>query len=198
MMNFTCDQPDVDPRYNLTNICMTIWEFSTTVILVPLLCSTYILVLFTLIRDQYKEYRNPFYTFIVFDGVCDLCMMIFSIYSFVYDLFGYSYLGEKIDSFLGYVFYWALGWYGTEIFAFVITTNRLAAIIFNSLYEQYFGIKSARIICLVTFVSAFVLVTPNCVMFGFHYVPSDQSNKAAALAFSKSGPFYVKDTLKSG
>uniref|UniRef100_A0A915I8R9 7TM GPCR serpentine receptor class x (Srx) domain-containing protein n=1 Tax=Romanomermis culicivorax TaxID=13658 RepID=A0A915I8R9_ROMCU len=81
------------------------------------------------------------------------------------------YLGENIDSFLGYIFYWALGWYGTEIFALVITTNRLAAIIFNSLYKQYFGIKSARIICLATFVSALILVTPNCAMFGFHYVP---------------------------
>uniref|UniRef100_A0A915HL08 Uncharacterized protein n=1 Tax=Romanomermis culicivorax TaxID=13658 RepID=A0A915HL08_ROMCU len=91
---------------NLTDLCII---FSTT-------WEQYVVVLYTINHSNDSDYSNPFYTLITGTGIADLGMLLFNVYGILYDILGYRYLGGKLDSFLGFLLYWSLGWYGTQIF----------------------------------------------------------------------------------
>uniref|UniRef100_A0A915KKH7 NADH dehydrogenase subunit 6 n=1 Tax=Romanomermis culicivorax TaxID=13658 RepID=A0A915KKH7_ROMCU len=77
-----------------------------------------------------REYSNPFYTLLVANGISDFGMLIFSIYSFMYDLLNYPYLGVWVDSLIAYIFYWSLGWYCTQMFTLAITLLYFSCLVF--------------------------------------------------------------------
>uniref|UniRef100_A0A915J184 G-protein coupled receptors family 1 profile domain-containing protein n=1 Tax=Romanomermis culicivorax TaxID=13658 RepID=A0A915J184_ROMCU len=161
---------NISLHVNDTAMLLPMWELCISVPVLPLLICLYSAVLFTIINTKGPEYNNSFYTLLIGYGIADIGMLCFNIYSIIYDVLRKDFLGGSIDSFLGFVLYWALGWYSTQMFILIVTTNRFIAIVLNAHYS-YFTVKLARMLCIFTFVLSFVIVTPSYIILGFHYSP---------------------------
>uniref|UniRef100_A0A915J216 G-protein coupled receptors family 1 profile domain-containing protein n=1 Tax=Romanomermis culicivorax TaxID=13658 RepID=A0A915J216_ROMCU len=156
---------------NLNDSCINLlpmWEQVMTVPILSYLIIQYAVVLYTINYSDDTDYSNPFYTLITGTGIADLGMLLFNVYGVLNDILGYQYLGSKLDSFIGFLLYWSLGWYGTQIFVLIVTTNRLVAIIYNSYYAR-FTVTMAKILCLSALLLSTVIVAPCYILIGFHY-----------------------------
>jgi len=146
-------------------------EWAVTLTLFPFLVLLYITVIFKIYTDKSDDYRkNPFYTLICATAICDFGMHIYTVYSIVLDTVKYRFLGQKFDSLMAYVFYWALGWYGTQIFNVLVAFNRFYAFIFNSHYSSFFTKTKARVLSLIGIIVSLLIPLPVHIHTSFKYV----------------------------
>jgi len=145
------------------------FEWFTMLTIFPTLVFLYLLVLFVVYKNKSGDFRNPYYVFLLANGICDLAMLIYTVYSVLLDTVQNRVLGNFMDNVISFVFYWALGWYGTQIFSAMIATNRFFAIVFHNRYALY-TVEHARILTLFGFVVSMAIPLPIITHNRFKYM----------------------------
>jgi len=146
-------------------------EWMITLSLFPCLLISYLTVMRKICADSsdddYK--KNPFYTLIRWTAICDFSMHIYTVYTVLMDSFKCRFLGVKFDILFGYLFYWALGWYGSQICNVLVATNRFYAILFNVHYRLEYTKVKARVVSLVAVLVSLIIPVPIMLHTTFEY-----------------------------
>jgi len=109
----------------------------------PVSLFLYLIILVVVLQNKSHNFNNPYYVLLLYNGYCDISMLIYSLYSIVLDVSESHVFGLWIDSLVGYFFCLGMGWYGTQIFSALIASNRFFALVF---YDRYalFTVDHAR------------------------------------------------------
>jgi len=148
---------------------LSVFEWIVSLTVFPFLSILYIVVLYVVYKNKSHDYANPYYTMLFGNGICDIGMLIYTIYTIINDTAQKHVLGKSIDNIIGYVFYWSLGWYGVQIFGVLIASNRLIAIVWNHKYKSI-EIKHARYLVFFGVLTSLVIPLPIAVDPGFGYL----------------------------
>jgi len=147
-------------------------EWVITLTVFPILLILYLTVLFVVFKNKNKpnsDFNNSYYNLLCGNGICDVAMLIYTVYTVIIDTVQARVFGKLIDSIVGYVFYWSVGWYGAQIFPALIATNRLVAILWFQHYDFWFSVRRAKISVLLGLLVSFAIPLPVAVYTGFMY-----------------------------
>jgi len=135
----------------------------------PVSLFLYLIILFVVYRNESLNFNNPFHVLLLYNGFCDISMLIYSLYSILIDVAQKRVFGLWIDSLVSYLFYWALGWYGTQIFAALIASNRFFALV---LYDRYalFTVGQARRLAWAGILLSLMIPLPILIDTGIEYI----------------------------
>lgn len=148
----------------------TTYETVIMLTLFPFLFSLYVFTVCVIVKNP-KDFRNSYYTLILGLAASDFAMLLYTIYSFIYDIVGFAYLGRSVDAALSFLLYYVLGWYSTQIYTVLLASNRFFAIVLFLIYKKYFSVKLSLIWISCCISVCFTLWCSMLVYVQFLYLP---------------------------
>ncbi|VDL75086.1 unnamed protein product [Nippostrongylus brasiliensis] len=108
----------------------------------------------------WKKFReNGFYVITVQLQLCDVCALLLDVYiAFPLTLTGVQYMGDNVPLYYGPLFFQGIAFNGIFALSFFLSANRFLLFIYPALHNRLFTTLGTRIMSLVVWIHAFVVV----------------------------------------
>ncbi|VDL82011.1 unnamed protein product [Nippostrongylus brasiliensis] len=130
-------------------------------ILIPTVIGLLLHVLLaTSLFTGWKKFReNGFYVITVQLQLCDVCALLLDVYiAFPLTLTGVQYMGDNVPLYYGPLFFQGIAFNGIFALSFFLSANRFLLFIYPALHNRLFTTLGTRIMSLVVWIHAFVVV----------------------------------------